>query len=165
MPYRKIKTPSKTSPRNSRRGCLCEDNTYSTECCDGSLQAQGIGNITGKRLITDENIYGIIDTYFGSKKSEIEKTYGIIDDWDVSRVTNMERLFYQRSDFNENISKWDVSNVTNMKLMFGGDLANQLIFNQDISSWNVANVGICALFSDNAPQFTLPKPNFTNCTP
>jgi len=41
-------TYSKTSPKNSKRGCLCPDGkTYSTKCCDGSLQAQGIGNITG----------------------------------------------------------------------------------------------------------------------
>lgn len=39
------KTPSRTSPKNGRRGCLCEDNTYSSKCCDGSLQAQGIGRI------------------------------------------------------------------------------------------------------------------------
>ena len=40
----KFKTPSKSSPRaGSKRGCLCEDETYSTKCCDGSLQAQGIG--------------------------------------------------------------------------------------------------------------------------
>lgn len=38
-----FKTPSYSSPRGGRRGCLCEDNTYSRKCCDGSLQAQGIG--------------------------------------------------------------------------------------------------------------------------
>lgn len=47
MPYKNYKTPGKSSPRNSRRGCLCEDNTYHVDCCDGSLQAQGIGRITG----------------------------------------------------------------------------------------------------------------------
>ena len=37
-------TIGKSSPKNSRRGCLCLDsNTYSTECCDGYLQNQGIG--------------------------------------------------------------------------------------------------------------------------
>jgi hypothetical protein len=36
-------TPSVTSPKSSRRGCLCSDDTYSTKCCDGSLKAQGIG--------------------------------------------------------------------------------------------------------------------------
>lgn len=35
------------SPKDSRRGCLCADGkTYSRKCCDGSFQAQGIGNIT-----------------------------------------------------------------------------------------------------------------------
>lgn len=38
--------PSLTSPKNSRRACLCKDkNTYSRKCCDGSLWAQGIGSI------------------------------------------------------------------------------------------------------------------------
>jgi hypothetical protein len=34
------------SPKDDRRGCLCKDGTYSRKCCDGSFQAQGIGNIT-----------------------------------------------------------------------------------------------------------------------
>jgi hypothetical protein len=42
------KTQSRTSPKTSDRGCLCEDNTYSRKCCDGSLYAQGIGNIYRK---------------------------------------------------------------------------------------------------------------------
>jgi len=42
----KYRTPSQTSPRGGRRACLCPDKkTYSIDCCDGSLQAQGIGNI------------------------------------------------------------------------------------------------------------------------
>jgi len=40
------KTASRTSPKNNRRGCLCKNGTYNTKCCDGSLQAQGIGNVT-----------------------------------------------------------------------------------------------------------------------
>ena len=38
------------SPKNDKRGCLCDDGTYSRRCCDGSFQAQGIGNITGESL-------------------------------------------------------------------------------------------------------------------
>lgn len=42
-----MKTQSKASPpEGSKRGCLCKNGTYSTKCCDGSLQAQGIGQIT-----------------------------------------------------------------------------------------------------------------------
>jgi hypothetical protein len=44
-----FKTPSRTSPKGGKRGCLCEDNKYSVKCCDGSLQAQGIGVIYRKR--------------------------------------------------------------------------------------------------------------------
>ena len=46
------KTPSRTSPKNSKRGCLCEDDTYRSECCDGSLQAQGIGSTVGQNSLT-----------------------------------------------------------------------------------------------------------------
>jgi len=39
--------PSRTSPKGSRRACLCKDtDTYSIKCCDGSLWAQGIGRIS-----------------------------------------------------------------------------------------------------------------------
>lgn len=48
---RNEKTPSRTSPRNSKRGCLCKDtNTYDVRCCDGSLWAQGIGR-TGSTYV------------------------------------------------------------------------------------------------------------------
>ena len=36
-------TPSKSSPKGGKRGCLCADNTYHVDCCDGTLRAQGIG--------------------------------------------------------------------------------------------------------------------------
>jgi len=36
----------RSSPIGGRRGCLCKDGKrYSRKCCDGSLQAQGIGNV------------------------------------------------------------------------------------------------------------------------
>lgn len=37
-------TVGKSSPKNSRRGCLCLDGRrYSRKCCDGFLANQGIG--------------------------------------------------------------------------------------------------------------------------
>lgn len=39
-------TKSLSSPKNSRRGCLCRNKrTYSIKCCNGDLGAQGIGII------------------------------------------------------------------------------------------------------------------------
>lgn len=40
----KKKTVSKTSPKGGKKGCLCEDGSYSSECCDGTIQAQGLGS-------------------------------------------------------------------------------------------------------------------------
>lgn len=37
---------SRNSPKGGKRGCLCKDKkTYNVKCCDGSLQAQGIGKV------------------------------------------------------------------------------------------------------------------------
>ena len=44
-----VKIPSRSSPKGSKRGCLCWDtNTYSRKCCDGSLRAQGVGSFQGQ---------------------------------------------------------------------------------------------------------------------
>jgi hypothetical protein len=53
------KTPSRTSPKNSRRGCLCPDNTYNSDCCDGTLHAQGIGiiNRVNQFLLLEDDFY------------------------------------------------------------------------------------------------------------
>lgn len=65
------KTPSYTSPKSgSRRACLCLDGTYSRECCDGSLQAQGIGPIVRVdkvRVITTEGRSFAITTESGKR--------------------------------------------------------------------------------------------------
>ena len=48
-----------------------------------------------------------------------------------------------------------------MFAMFNGATS----YNQDLSSWSVDGVTQCGQFSDNTPSWTLPQPNFTNCTP
>jgi len=70
--WSKYFTPSKTSPRNGRRGCLCRDrDAYSIECCNGDIIAQGIGSISATiqedflvqengDLILQEDNYNII---------------------------------------------------------------------------------------------------------
>ncbi|EDP71747.1 transmembrane protein, putative [Flavobacteriales bacterium ALC-1] len=57
------------------------------------------------------------------------------DNWDVSNVTDMFKMFYLASSFNQNIGNWNVSNVQNMGWMF-----RNTPFNQDIGNWNVSSV-------------------------
>ncbi|MDB4174832.1 BspA family leucine-rich repeat surface protein [Flavobacteriaceae bacterium] len=109
-----------------------------------------------------------------------------IGDWDVSSVTDMSFMFFSADGFNQDIGDWNVSNVTNMRSTFNradgfnqdiGDwnVSNVIImrqmffsantFNRDLSSWSVNNVTDCDGFSDGDTSWTLPQPNFTNCTP
>lgn len=46
------KTKSKTSPKSGKRGCLGDDGKYSIENCNGDLQNQGIGALTGQSTAT-----------------------------------------------------------------------------------------------------------------
>lgn len=41
-----------TSPVGGNRACLCEDGTYSKECCKGEQINQGIGSLVGQSTTT-----------------------------------------------------------------------------------------------------------------
>lgn len=70
--FKKLFSPSRTSPKGGRRGCLCRDrDAYSIECCNGDIIAQGIGSTSATiqedflaqengDLILQENKYNII---------------------------------------------------------------------------------------------------------
>jgi len=41
-----------SSPKNSRRACLClNEDTYDIKCCQGALMQQGIGVIQGTGIV------------------------------------------------------------------------------------------------------------------
>jgi surface protein len=85
-------------------------------------------------------------------KDPVEATveHGYISKWNTSLVTNMNKLFEYKRDFNDDISKWNVSNVTNMDSMFGGyGLIGS--FNGDISGWNVSSVTNMSGMFHNTP--------------
>ena len=46
--FRRKESYSRTSPRESRRACLCDNGLYSRKCCNGRMINQGIGNIYGE---------------------------------------------------------------------------------------------------------------------
>jgi hypothetical protein len=44
-----------SSPIGGKRACLCKNGTYSSECCDGKLESQGIGPLEGQEVSTVVN--------------------------------------------------------------------------------------------------------------
>lgn len=76
----------------------------------------GVLNVTNKMVVTNSTLAPLLEKYLQGDTS-IPK----INEWDVSGVTNMNGLFYNRKDFNEDISHWDVSNVTSVLDMFAED--------------------------------------------
>lgn len=52
--FKQFFTPSRTSPKGGRKGCLCRDkDVYSIECCNGDIIAQGIGSTSGTSIQQD----------------------------------------------------------------------------------------------------------------
>ena len=64
---------------------------------------------SGFRKVVDDWISGD-----ATKKESVRSTYGPIENWDVSRVTTMSKVFYQKTSFNDDISKWITTNVKDM---------------------------------------------------
>ena len=88
--------------------------------------------------LDDTTMHDAVQLYLKGGQDRIlsETLYGPIEAWDTSRVTNMERLFRNAFEFNQDISAWNTSSVTTMQLAFYG--ASR--FTRDLSDWNVGQV-------------------------
>tara|TARA_Y100000991_G_scaffold188864_1_gene154485 strand:- start:510 stop:1349 length:840 start_codon:yes stop_codon:yes gene_type:complete len=113
----------------------------------------------GQTPITDANFNQAIETCLSTNPIDgmcSDSEYGAMPYWDVSNVTNMFRSFFNRRDFNADLSNWDVRNVTNMRYMF-----YVTDFNQDISNWNVGNVqNMSFMFASNGNGFNIDLSNW-----
>ena len=88
-------------------------------------------------MISNINIKDLVKFYvFDKIKLPADLVEIPIGEWDVSNVTNMNALFEDYTNFNEDIGNWNVSKVTNMRDMFSYCYK----FNQDIGNWEVSNV-------------------------
>ena len=96
-------------------------------------------NFTGQIAASDTPTIlsntSLFSCFFGTG-TLISSNYGDVGNWNVTNAINMEGMFFNATNFNEDISSWNVSNVTVMDSMFRGASS----FNQNISSWNVSNV-------------------------
>ena len=96
-----------------------------------------------------------VEAWF-SDATSAEGTYGHISTWDTSEVKDFSSLFWNKSNFNEDLSHWNVSNVTNMQAMF----RNASSFNQNISSWDVSKVTKMYRMFQGASAFNLDISNW-----
>ena len=69
-----------------------------------------INNFIISEILIDENFKDAIDLWFENQK-DCQFRYGHISLWNTSNITNMMWIFYNRKDFNEDISQWNVKNV------------------------------------------------------
>ncbi|TFH28183.1 MAG: BspA family leucine-rich repeat surface protein [Promethearchaeota archaeon] len=81
---------------------------------------------------------------------------GNLDSWNISAVTNMNRMFYYATAFNQPIGSWNTSSVTDMEYMFYEADA----FNQPIGSWDVSNVNDMQSMFAKADAFNQPLANW-----
>lgn len=98
--------------------------------------------------MTDSNIKTAVNLW-ASDNSRALATYGHISTWDVSRITNMKQLFYNRKNFNENLSGWNVSAVADMDAMF----SEAQLFNTPVGMWDVSMVTAMASMFTGAGSF------------
>ncbi len=123
-----------------------------------SLAIQYLGRTRAD--IDDTNIHYAVRLWVEQPNLALLR-YGHISTWDTSHVTNMDYLFENAIEFNDDISDWDVSKVVSMRGMFAnatsfesmldrwdvskvtdmrGMFANAFAFNQSLDSWQVSNV-------------------------
>lgn len=105
-------------------------------------------------------IHWAVKTYFSIQASTSNErkrkwnrkypAYGFIEHWNLDGLRNLEGLFKNKQNFNENIINWDTSSVINMKEMF----MNAYDFNKNISIWNIReNVNMENMFKqDNSNE-------------
>ena len=141
----------------------CKDVVAGVMASLGITDANGL--IQYVQTLSVEDIEGIISAYSQDLKPCISNVTSLanlsqrlsgtpeqffdLSTWDVSQVTDMERIFFGASTFNQDISKWDVSKVTNMSWMFKGATS----FNQDIGDWDVSNVTTMEEMFEDASTF------------
>ena len=114
-------------------------------------------NLLGDIVVRDGEEYLIVNNTSIKKYNKQTFLYHVYDgkSFDMKHiitenVTNMENLFMNQSNFNEDISDWDVSHVTSMSNMFH----NATSFNTPLDMWDVNGVSNKTNMYKNATSYS-----------
>lgn len=129
--------PSRSSPKpGGNRACLCKDGKYSRKCCDGSLAAQGIGNVYG----VDPNApymkpyyWGVSDTQLNANEIEhlilTNQCNSVFNypNGDIEIVWNAhgKYLWIAYEAYYQNKTSWFNTNINQGNIGLGSDLFGQ----------------------------------------
>lgn len=101
-----------------------------------------------KGVFNNKTLREAVNLYLKNEEEAMKK-YGHINTWDTSLVTDMSKLFYNKTTFNRPIGKWNTRAVTDMSYMF----YEAEFFNQYINSWDTSNVKNMSHMFFNAHRF------------
>jgi surface protein len=103
-------------------------------------------NKIGQAIIEDAEL-GPVDKTGRSafRGATLATRYDVLDTIDFSNVTSTNYMFYQNTNFNQDLSGLDTSNVTEMSATFWRASS----FNGDVSTWQTGNVtSMSSMFRD-----------------
>lgn len=112
------------------------------------------GDLSGWQLvasggITCANMFNADAINYGGRTKAF--TGKGLNTWNTSGVTNMNAMFYNCNNFNQNLSGWNVSKVTNFSSMFYGCSS----FDGNVSGWQLTASGVnCSNMFDGARIFS-----------
>jgi len=92
-------------------------------------------SLTDGAPISTGNIEAALKMW-ANNKDEAVRRFGPIEKWTLVGFQDLDDVFWDKSDFNADLTEWDVTAVTSAQWTF--NLATN--FNGDISQWNVGNL-------------------------
>ena len=94
-------------------------------------QQQKLLGENGMKPATTEELRRVVKNW-----KKLAKVGIVLNDIDTSLITDMSRMFWCSTEFNQPLNNWNTENVINMSNMF----YKARNFNQPLNNWNTENV-------------------------
>ena len=113
-----------------------------------SMAHDGLGYFGGIRVWNTSAVTDMSRLFFQKTQDNLRYNGDELASWDVSRVTTMESMF-AFSVFNGNLAAWDVASLATTEGMFEG----ATLFNGDLGAWGISALTTMAFMFRDASSF------------